>query len=168
MLNALCGLCGLGIVLSVVVAIAQGMYRSIEVGDSPHLPLKDMLTLSKIAPEKWSYSRTLHCMSYRNPSTSGTVDYVYPNTIFGYLLLPVVKPKETSELQKMWLKDIEEYQKKKKEEGEAEIVNEQKKVDECLGSLRHSACSSVVRGIATGKIDPSTVYTSTLNGRNIL
>ena len=158
---------GLGIILS-IAAIAQGVYRSREVGDSPHLPLKDLLTLSRIAPEKWSYSRNLRCMSYRNPSTSWTVHYVYPNTIFGHLLLPVIAPKETSELQKMWMKDIEEYQKKKKEEGEAEIVNEQKKVDECLSSLRHNACSSVFRGVATGKIDPSAVYTSTINGRNIL
>lgn len=164
----LTALCAIGTILAVAAVVTQWMYRSIEVGDSPHLPLKDLLTLSKIAPEKWGYSPTLHCMSYRSPSTSWTVYYVYPNTVFGYLLLPVIKPKEVSELQKAWLKDIEEYQQKKKEEGEAEIVNEQKKVDECLNSLRHSACSSVFRGIATGKIDPSTIYTSTINGRNIL
>ena len=89
----LTALCALGTILAIAAVVAQGMYRSIEVGDSPHLPLKDLLTLSKIAPEKWGYSPTLHCMSYRNPSTSFTAYYVYPNTIFGYLLLPVIKPK---------------------------------------------------------------------------
>lgn len=159
--------------------VMQICYRSISTDDDYYLPLRSILALKSIAPDKWRYGSISNCMFYNAGDESYTVQ---PTTWIGSLLLRRrMRNSADSLFNVAILKDIEEYQKKKEQEAEAEISRQQaelksqlnilkkKDIDARLDELQKNVYPYVAAGkfgrIAAGKIDPSTIYTTTLDGR---
>ena len=131
-------------VLLVVYGICEISYRAIEVEDNACLSYKTIMALRKTAPEKWTYSGCSGIMYYcHKPGQSKRA--IYPTTLIDKLLLRFAMARaKTDGIRDDWLEDINEYQKKKEAEAEAEISQSSKDIADLVNILRDSRTTTTV------------------------
>lgn len=116
--------------------LGQFIYKRFFVNYDHTLPLRDIITLSEIEPDKWEYEPITQCMEYKASPDRFDTYCIYPKTFIGYFILPYkMAPKRDERLHNEWIKDIERYRQKKEEESEEAIDKECDKLDKRLSSL---------------------------------
>ena len=112
----------ISIALALIYGFAQLMYLDLEREDYPHISFKEFLALQQTAPDKWEICGDEFFSKYvkYKPNAINLDDankIIEMNTIIGEIRLAIYDQrhrKETKELHKYWVADIEEYQTKEK------------------------------------------------------
>ena len=153
---------GIGLPLSIAMVIVQILYRKITVDDDAHISLRTMLKLRKIAPEKWRYSEMYNCMYYKaddDHSFCGT--RVFTNTFIEAQILGLIEKRKEdplADLRKEWIKDIDDYRDKLKEESDKEIQKSSDELKTYTDNIK--SWKIMAEKIIAAQIDPSCITTS--------
>lgn len=147
------------VMLVIGFSFGQFIYERFCVDGDHALPLRDIITLSEIEPDKWEYEPITQCMEYKASSDYFDTYSIYPKTFIGYFILPYkMAPKRDERLHNEWIKDIERYRQKKDEETKKVIDKECDKLDKWLSSLNTSDNSQQFTStITTCKMSDGTV-----------
>jgi len=144
------------IIMAVMYAISQGCYIFIDREDNPHISYRVFKSLRKVSPDKWDVQllgpADSFAVYYPEGKAKGTGwgkgQAVYMHTFIGAFRLGMAERKKRrlmTDLSKMWLDDINEYQKKQEEEANKEIEKSSKEFEE------------YAKNITAGRLDPKAI-----------